>query len=360
MKYKIQFLLFLAIACTVKPEMEGEFSILQGEVQFVDSVRLDDTNFSFAVVYNPKIYNDSILGLGEGSFLGIHLFNSQSGNFIASFESDSIDSYQLPKKNYANFSIRGDSIFLLNNLTRRVYAFGVDKSYRGYYDLDFGTTMHKPEFLTFFERSEGKFLLSSVYDGPLSERFLHSKIVSVFDSKSHILATFGTYPMSYTEGNLVLSQNEIKILKYGHVFILNVAGEPILKQYNIKGDLVGVFPLISEYFDPEIGYYDSDPFSAPLTDQFNGLASDLTSDKMVFYASYHSFDTQERDYGLKSYKWMLMKIDLEQMTIQETQLADVWHLNEVANLIPQVKGDTITIIIRNQDETLYLKRLLFK
>lgn len=359
MKNKIQVLMFLAFGCTEKPELGNEFLVLPGTITYIDSIRVDDSNFSFSAVYNPKMYNDSILGLGEGSFLGIHLFNSQNGKFIASFESDSIDSYQIPKKNYSNFSIKGDSIFLLNNLTRRIFSFGLDKSYRGFFDLDFGSNFYKPEFQTLFERFQGKFLLSSVYDGPLSERFLHSKIVSVFDGKSKLLGSFGTYPKPYTDGNLVLSQNEIKVLKNEQIFILNVAGEPILKQYNIKGDLIGLFPINCKNFDPEIGYYDFDPFSAPLTDQFNGLASDLTSDKMVFYATYHSFDTRDRDYGLGTYRWMLIKIDLEQMIIKETQLAGAWQLNELANLIPQVKGDTLSILIRSQDEILYLKRLLF-
>lgn len=106
-------------------------------------------------------------------------------------------------------------------------------------------------------------------------------------------------------------------------------------------------------------YYTEDPFLAPLTDQFNGLASDQNSSEKIFYATYHSFDSRDREYGLGTYRWMLMKIDLENMTIKEKELADAWNLLENPKLIPQVKGDTVSFLIREKDENLYLKRLIF-
>lgn len=338
---------------------ERNFIFEEGRVVFLDSTLIDDSNFSLSIVYNPKIYNDTILGFGEGSFLGIHLFHAKTGAFLGSFESDSLDSFQIPKKNYANFSIDGDTLFMLNNILKKVFAFGLDKSYYGSHILDFGSRNQKPEFQTIFERHKGGFLLSSVYDGPLSERFKHSKIVSVFDENGKLKNEFGDYPKAYTEGNLVLSQNEIRILKNGSVFILNVAGQPILKEYDLEGGLKDVLPLQSRFFDTEIGYYHLDPFAAPLTDQFCGMATDQNSDKKIFYMVYHDFQTRDREHGLDTYRWMLMKVDFDKNIVKEAPLARLWHLNEVASLIPGNKGDTLFVLMRNMNEELYLKRILF-
>jgi hypothetical protein len=351
------FFLLVYFSCQKSPE--GGFVFEEGKVSFLDSTLIDDSNFSLSVVYNPKIYNDTILGFGEGSFLGIHLFHAKSGLFLGSFESDSLDNFQIPQKNYANFSINGDTVFMLNNILKKVFAFGLDKTYYGSHILDFGSRNQKPEFQTLFERKDRLFLVSTVYDGPLSERFRHSKIVTVFDENGKLMSEFGNYPSAYTEGNLVLSQNEIKILKNGSVFILNVAGQPILKEYDLEGGLKDVLPLQSRFFDTEIGYYDLDPFAAPLTDQFCGMATDQNSDKKIFYMVYHDFQTRDRENGIETYRWMLSKVDFERNVIKEAPLAGVWHLNEVANLIPSTKGDTLLILMRNGNEELYLKRLLF-
>ncbi|MCH7407953.1 hypothetical protein MM239_00980 [Belliella sp. DSM 111904] len=121
----------------------------------------------------------------------------------------------------------------------------------------------------------------------------------------------------------------------------------------------GVYKLESDHFDPVIGYYTDSPFTAPFTDQFNGLVSDQHSSERVFYASYHSFDTRERETGLDIYRWMLMKIDLDEMIICEVEIADSLYLIEYPDLIPQVKGDTVSFLIREKDEGMYLKRLVF-
>ncbi|MFN3802699.1 hypothetical protein [Belliella pelovolcani] len=338
---------------------ETNFSLESGNLIIIDSVQIDDSRFSFGEIYNPRVFNDSILGFGDGSFRSINLFHSKSGAFLSNFETDSIESFPLPEKDMTFFYIKGELIYILNDLIRSIFVFDLDKNFKKKIELNFKNLSQKPTFMGLFEIQENSIFLSSVYDGALSDRFKNSKIVTEFGLDGQFLNDFGSFPKPYTTGNLVLSSNENKIIKDGKIYILNVAGVPILKEYLLNGDLNGVYKLESEHHDPEIGYYTNDPFSASLTDQFNGLASDQNSSEKIFYATYSSFDTRDREYGLGTYKWMLMKIDLENMTIKEKELAGSWHLNELRKLIPQVKGDTVSFLIREKDENLYLKRLIF-
>ncbi|MGY6558068.1 MAG: hypothetical protein ACXIT9_02175, partial [Nitritalea sp.] len=143
------------------------------------------------------------------------------------------------------------------------------------------------------------------------------------------------------------------------LFTLNVAGLPILKEYNLAGELQAFYPLSPPSFDTEIGFYRSDPFSGPLTDQINGLALDPEDPRDILYASFHSFDTRERSsYGLSTYRWIIMRIDLDAKTIQEIPIAGAEYLNLTRALLPEVKGDTLHVLMRETDEVLYLKRLV--
>ncbi|WP_193782431.1 hypothetical protein [Nitritalea halalkaliphila] len=143
------------------------------------------------------------------------------------------------------------------------------------------------------------------------------------------------------------------------MFILNVAGLPVLKEYSLAGELQAIHPLSPPSFDTEIGFYQSDPFASPLTDQMNGLALDPADPRDILYASFHSFDTRERSsYGLSTYRWIILRIDLDAKTIQEVPIAGKEHLELSCELIPQVKGDTLHVLMRDQDEALYLKRLV--
>ncbi|MCH7397626.1 hypothetical protein MM236_06480 [Belliella sp. DSM 107340] len=361
MKIKIILCLLILLKLTsCKQSDELFFETVSGNLTIVDSVKIDDSGFSFSSVWNVKVYNDSMLALGDGSFSSINMFHSKTGEFLATFESDSIESFIIPKKSYSNFSINGNRIYLLNHLLSKVYVFALNKEFIEVVELKFKDNFYKPQFNVLFEFVDDRYYISTDFDGvSMHETFKHSPLVSVFNANGDFINDFGSYPKPYLEGNLVLSANENKIIKDGKIYILNVAGVPILKEYLLNGDLNGVYKLESEHHDPEIGYYTDDPFSAPLTDQFNGLASDQNSPKKVFYASYHSFDTRDRDYGLGTYRWMLMKIDLENMTIKETEIAGAWYLDDYPNLIPQVKGDTVSFLIREKDENLYLKRLIF-
>ncbi|WP_156810103.1 hypothetical protein [Nitritalea halalkaliphila] len=56
--------------------------------------------------------------------------------------------------------------------------------------------------------------MSTVADhGGLKEQFKYSKLVSVFDLEGNFSHSFGSYPENYTQGNLVLSTNEHKVIK---------------------------------------------------------------------------------------------------------------------------------------------------
>ncbi|MBT0809904.1 hypothetical protein KIH41_01265 [Litoribacter ruber] len=337
----------------------SDFELTQGRVVYLDSVKIDDESFSFMSAINPKVYNDTILGMGDGSFQGVHLFNAKTGEFIVSFESDSIETFQLPKKNYGNFSIQGDTVFILNSLNNTVYSFLFDKTFIDKTELMFLDVMQKSEYETLFEVNGSSVYTSSIYSGPLQDRFRYSKIVSVFNRSGVFQHDFGSYPKEYKEGNLVLSKDENKILTNDILIILNVAGVPKLKKYSLSGNLMSLDVLKSKNFDPQIGYFQGDPFSGPLTDQFNGLGSNVLMQDDIIYATFSSFDIRDRKEGLETYQWVLMKIDLKERTIKEHKIAGAWHLSEVRSLIPQVKGDTVSILIRNEDEGLYLKRLLF-
>ncbi len=326
----------------------------------IDSVVIQDENFQFGSIYHPKIFNDTILGFADGTFTGISLFNARTGAYITNFETDSIDSYVIPYQNYTQFSIDRDSVFIMNNMNSTVYEFDLKKNYINNIELDFNNIRSRPFFMGNFERKGNRFYVTPYFDGAgLNELFLNAPSVSVFDLEGNHLYDFGRYPEDYLEGKLVLSNYESKIIKGDKMYIINAAGKLVLKEYSLDGNLTQSYNLLSDHFDPTIGFYTDDPFEAPLTDQVNGLATDQNADDKTFYITYTSFDTRDREFGLKTFRWMLMKVDLENKSIKEFELADNWYIDELTELVAQVKNDTVSILIREPDEKLYLKRLIF-
>ncbi|EIM74348.1 hypothetical protein A3SI_16360, partial [Nitritalea halalkaliphila LW7] len=96
-----------------------------------------------------------------------------------------------------------------------------------------------------------------------------------------------------------------------------------------------------------------------LSDQMNGLALDPADPRDILYASFSSFDTRERSsYGLSTYRWIILRIDLDAKTIQEVPIAGADHLHLTRALLPEVKGDTLHVLMRDPDEALYLKRFV--
>lgn len=339
---------------------DAEFVFEEAKVVYIDSVLLEDENIPFGFALNEKLYNDSILVLGDGSFSAITVFNTRSGALIGTFSSDSIITYPIPPRSYTNSFVSGDTLFLLNDLTKQIFAFSFDKKFL----FDIKLTIPSDSFLFdyrgLFEKKGENWFISSKVDGPLSEVFKKSKLVSVFDSKGNYVRSFGEYPEAYSEGPLVLSKNNNELLKGNRVYLVNGAGVPILKEFDFSGNLIEETEIKSNFFKPEIGYYSDDPFEAPLTDQVTNLAADLNSAKNVIYLTYFTFVTRELEDRLTSYRLMLMKIDMDRKVISETELLGAEYIMEIHELLPYVKGDTLHLVVREQDENLYLKRFTFK
>ncbi|EIM78723.1 hypothetical protein A3SI_01576 [Nitritalea halalkaliphila LW7] len=283
---------------------------------FRDSLAIDDSKFSFSWIFSPEIFQDTLLGFGDGTFRSINLFHARTGAFLTNYERDSIDSYIIPVKDMGCLHIQDDEIYILNTLVRKIFVFTLDKQFKRKIDLVMPDAHTKPTYEGIFTRVGDTFYISTVHDGPLAERFKNSKLVSVFDLEGNFSHSFGSYPENYTQGNLVLSTNEHKVIKGDRMFILNVAGLPVLKEYSLAGELQAIYPLSPPSFDTEIGFYQSDPFASPLTDQMNGLALDPADPRDILYASFSSFDTRERSsYGLSTYRWIILRIDLDAKTI---------------------------------------------
>ncbi|MCH7407952.1 hypothetical protein MM239_00975 [Belliella sp. DSM 111904] len=231
-KLKLPFILFslIALFTSCSRSEDKQFEIIPGSYIIVDSVLIDDSKFSISYKKNTKVYNDSILGFGDGTFASINLFHTKKGDFLMNFEMDSIDSFIIPKKRYSDFAVDGERFYLLNHLLSKIYVFDLNKKYLRTIDLKFENELLKPYYDVLFEVKEDEiFIITEYSGGTLSDNFKKSHLVTVFDLEGNFILSFGNYPKPYTEGKLVLSGNENIILKDESVYILNVAGVPILK-----------------------------------------------------------------------------------------------------------------------------------
>ena len=94
MKIKIYSCLLIVInLISCQQSEERVFKIESGNLKIIDSVQIDDSGFSFSSVWNTKIYNDTLLGFGDGSFSSINIFHTKTGDFLMTF---SINPMTLP------------------------------------------------------------------------------------------------------------------------------------------------------------------------------------------------------------------------------------------------------------------------
>jgi hypothetical protein len=140
--------------------------------------------------------------------------------------------------------------------------------------------------------------------------------------------------------------------------VLNVVGVRILKKYDLGGELLKYFEMKSEIHDSNMSYFNEDPSESQLMDQFLSLATDKTKDDGIFYGAYTQYEDRNKISGGSTFSYRLMKIDLSKKTIKEVKLLEPWYYYELRNLLREVNGDTLTLMIRGMDENLYLKRFL--
>lgn len=358
---KVLILLLLLLACTRVEKDSFDFSLRKGEVQTLDSLWIDEEGMPFGLTFNEKLYQDSLLVLGDMSFRSVHVFNTQNGKLIRSFNSESIQDYPLPESSYSNSFISGDSIYLLNHYTNHFFSFSIDGIFQKRIEFELDDRFrHTLQFESLFERVGNEWFISTQLDAPLSEAFRSSEIVSVFDEKGKFQRSFGRYPESYSQGKLVLGASENILIKNGRLYHLSVAGKPTIKIYSLEGELLEAFTLPSYYFNPEIGFYTADPFEASLTDQITNFATDFESDEQVFYYTFSTYKIRDPDQGLLTTRKIIAKLDMAEKIVTEVELLGPEYLYHVRELIPQVHGDTLHYLLREQDENLYLKRFLFK
>jgi len=337
-----------------------DFSQETGKIQYIDSIKIEEMGYSFNFLFNEKIYQDSLLVFGDGSFSSIHLFNTKTGKRLGLFNSDTVEDYPIPERSYTNSYISQDSIFLLNHFLNRIYAFNINGKFLSVQKLNIGRTNYVLDYETFFDRVGDKLFISTRFDGPISQAFTESTVLSVFSSHDGaFLKTIGNFPSTYSKGALALSQSENVISKNGFIYVLNVAGVPILKKYNVDGELVDSVELQSETYDPVMSYFTNDPSESQLMDQFLSLATDKNKDDGIFYAAFTHYEDRNKISGGSTFSFRLMKIDLTKKTIKEVKFLGPWHYYELRNLLREVNGDTLTLMVRGMDENLYLKRFLF-
>lgn len=337
-----------------------DFSFEVGEINFIDSVKIEEMGYSFNFLFNEKIYQDSLLVFGDGSFSSIHLFNTKTGKRMGLFNSESIEEYPMPERSYTNAYINGDSIFLLNHFLNRIYVFNIYGKFILEEQLKFSKPNYVLDYETFFDRIGDKLFISTRFDGPISQAFNESTVLSMFSYEDGVfLKSFGNFPSTYSKGALALSQSENVVFKNGFIYVLNVAGVPILKKYNVEGELVEFVELKSKTHEPAMSYFNDDPSESQLMDQFLSLATDKNKDDGIFYAAYTHYEDRNKMSGGNTFSYRLMKIDLVKETIKEGKLLGPWYYYELRNLLREVKGDTLTLMVRGFDENLYLKRFLF-
>lgn len=341
-------------------ELDAGFSLSEMGLVRLDSLLIHEDSLALGLTFNEKNFSDSLLVLGDGTFSRVHLFSSKSGQKITSFGNNSIKEYPLPEKSYSNSFISGDSLFLLNHLTQEVFCFSLHGQFLDKTSLNLANSLLVLDFENVFKKINDRWYVSSKAEGPLSDVFVKSKLISVFDLAGNLLFSFGEYPKEYSEGPLVLSHQEHFIFKRDKIFSINVAGRPLLKIYDLDGKLISETELSSKFYNSDLGYHSGDPFSAPLTDQINNVAIDPDSDSDIIYLTYSTFSSRDFEQGLSTYRLMLMEINLNQRTIEEAEVLDSRYLSHTAELLPEVSGDTLKFLIRDLDQNLYIKNVKLK
>ena len=343
-------------SCSMEKENVG-FTFQEIKIKVLDSILIQEDSLPFGFTFNEKVFQDSLLVLGDGTFSSIHLFNINNGELINSFNQESIFDYPIAPRSYSNSFISGDTLYMLNHLTNEIFCFSFDRNFISKTELRLDQSSLVLDMDNVFELRNYKWYISSKAAGSISDVFNSSKLVSVFNKNGVFIYAFGEYPKEYSEGPLVLSHNENFLFKNDFIYSVNVAGKPILKEYNLDGALISETDLKSQYFQEEIGYHTGDPFSAPLTDQVNNLAADQNKNSKVFYLTYSTFLTRDFELGLGSYRLILMKVDLDKKIIGEVELLGSDYLSHTAELLPNVKGDTLSFLIREKDQNLYVKKI---
>ncbi|SFO22384.1 hypothetical protein SAMN04488519_104363 [Algoriphagus ornithinivorans] len=358
---KYIFLIFILLGCNEKEDFESsEFLLQSGLVNFLDSIALDESGSSFNFVFNPKIYQDSLLVFGDGSFSSIHLYNTNNGSKLKTYSYLDVLDYPLPKTGFSNAYIQSDSLFLLNFMYNKIYVFGINGEFLNEFDLNISKLNTRLNFQPFFESIKGNYYISQRMDLPIKESFLKGKMIAVFSKNGDFLANFGNYPKNYSEGNLALIKGENVVYKNNKFYIINSVGTPILKEYNLNGDLLNFFELKSNFFNTDLHYFEVSPFDAKPMNQIIAIASNSSNNDRIFYLSYVHFINNDLDDPENTFRLMIMKIDLDNKIIKESELVGPWHYFELRSLIPQVKEDTLSILMRGFDENLYLKKFTFE
>lgn len=358
-KYFLIFLLSLASCIPKKSRDSTEFYYKSGELIFLDSITIDEEVAAFNFVFNPKIYQDTLLVFGDGSFSAIHLYNLKSGSKIQTYSFWETQDFPLPKSGFSNAFIENDSVFLLNRTTDKIYIFNPEAKFLGQVELTGRPLNSKLNFQPFFERINGNYFVSLWYEGVLSESFAKGRMLAKYSKNGEYLGRFGKYPKSYSGGNLALVRGENVIRKGGKLFAQNSAGNPVLKEFTESGGLVDSIKIPSNHFDSKLSYFVDNWWEADPMDQILCISTDSNKEDSIFYFTYMHFKSKELDDKASSFRLMLLKADLKSKTIKEAELLGPWHYTELRAMIPQVKNDTLSLLVRGFDENLYLKRFLF-
>ncbi|MFC3417128.1 hypothetical protein [Algoriphagus hitonicola] len=360
MKNFVCFFILCLIGCTKYEITEPEDFILEsGKIYFHDSIALDEKGSSFNFVFNPKIYQDSLLVFGDGSFSTIHLYNLKSGSKIQMYSYLDDINYPLPKTGFSNSFIKSDSLKLLNFMTNKIYIFSIGSDFLNDIKLQVPENSTRLNFQPFFEQINDYYYISQRMDLPIKKSFLEGKMISIYAKDGSYIKSFGNYPKYYSEGNLALVKGENVIYKNDKIYIINSVGIPILKEYSLDGDLLNFYELESEFFNPELNYFQNSPFDSSPMNQILTLATDRNKNDGIFYLSYVNFSEENPEKPEDFFRLMIMKVDLKNRVIKESELVGPWHYYELRTLIPQVNQDTLSILIRGTDENLYLKKVTF-
>lgn len=340
-------------------ENQDVFKIDSGELMFLDSISIDEEGAAFNFVFNPKIYQDTLLVFGDGSFSAIHLYNLKSGSKIQTYSFWETQDFPLPKTGFSNAFIESDSVFLLNRTTDKIYILNPEAKFLGQVELTNRPLGSRLNFQPFFERINGNYFVSLRYEGDLVECFGKGRLLAKFSRNGEYLGRFGKYPKNYSEGNLALVRGENVVRKGDKIFAQNSVGYPVLKEFTERGGLVDSIKIPSDHFDSKLSYFVDNWWETDSMDEILCISTDSNKEDSIFYFTYMHFESEELENKASSFRLMLLKADLKSKTIKETELLGPWHYTELRAMIPQVKNDTLSLLVRGFDENLYLKHFLF-
>ncbi|MEM7109792.1 MAG: hypothetical protein AAF519_16320, partial [Bacteroidota bacterium] len=347
-------ILLFILNCTANDTV-NTLSKLPGELNFIDTVKLDQSIIPISDFYRAKLINDTILVIPNLIGTNAYLYGI-SGAFLFELSEEYFDIHVLPKMAIADINIFQNHIYFAYWGNNCIYKFDLAGEYNNRlcfnYPKDYKMKSNSWSKIV----NEDTIIIESEYNnwqGSIKNKFTKSPFISTFNFRSgEYLGSRGAYPSYFYEGNLALQRHILLAWQRSDVYALLTAGPVQFQNWTASG-LVEEWHIPLEKHDEQVSYFKSDPWSGDLMDQIIELGSD-ENNLGIFYGLYRYFENNLRNEGENTYGLRFFKLNLQTNSFFEQDMEESYADIGSLVMIPTVKNDTIRFLKKEQEEVYLL------